>query len=175
MFYKNIPNPVSINKDISTIYIVDNFQEVCECYIDTKNLEEINNRKNSIRGKTRYFNGARQTYAVIYCKEVNREVLLHKLIMKPPDGKIIDHFDRNGLNNLESNLNIVTQSQNMLNKGLQKNNRIGHKSIRKEGKYFCINLSKKYETLDEAIRIRDKIYKVIYENDYPEMLSIINN
>ncbi|MBU5331756.1 HNH endonuclease [Anaerocolumna aminovalerica] len=131
----------------------------------------LNNRKNSIRARSRYQGDVKQTYAVIYCKEVNRDVMLHKLIKHAPKGYIIDHFDRNGLNDLESNLKIVTQSQNMLNKGLQNNNRLGVKNIRQEGKYYCINLSKKYESLKEAVDVRNKIYAVIYENDYPELLN----
>lgn len=83
---------------------------------------------------------------------------------------IIDHFDRNGLNNKKINLNKVTLSQNMLNKSTFKNNKLGEKNIRFSNGYYCINLSKKYKTLDEAKRIRDKIYNVIYENDYPELV-----
>jgi len=151
--------------------VVDNYKEVLKCFVDTKNLEMINARKNSIRARSRYKSGVRQSYAIVYCKEVNRDVMLHKLIKPAPKGYIIDHFDRNGLNDLESNLKIVTQSQNMLNKGLQNNNRLGVKNIRQEGKYYCINLSKKYESLDEAVDVRNKIYAVIYKNDYPELLN----
>lgn len=41
------------------------------------------------------------------------------------DSYWIDHIDRNKLNNTEENLRLVDQSQNMMNKGIMKNNNSG--------------------------------------------------
>lgn len=40
---------------------------------------------------------------------------MHQVIMKPEKGYVVDHLDRNGLNNCRSNLRVVSQSENILN------------------------------------------------------------
>ena len=44
-----------------------------------------------------------------------KTISLHRYLINPPKGKIIDHADRNPLNNLKSNLRICTRSQNEAN------------------------------------------------------------
>lgn len=39
-------------------------------------------------------------------------VVLHRLLIAPPDGFDVDHRDRNGLNNRRANLRVCTRSQN---------------------------------------------------------------
>jgi len=39
----------------------------------------------------------------------------HLVIGKPPAGKVVDHIDRDRLNNRSSNLRFVTQKENILN------------------------------------------------------------
>jgi len=45
----------------------------------------------------------------------NNRIRLHVAILQPPIGYEVDHIDRNGLNNLRSNLRIATVSQNRAN------------------------------------------------------------
>jgi hypothetical protein len=42
---------------------------------------------------------------------------LHREIMQPPSGLVVDHIDRNGLNNCRANLRIVTERENCWNRG----------------------------------------------------------
>jgi hypothetical protein len=42
-------------------------------------------------------------------------IRMHRVIMKAPRGKVVDHIDRNGINNCRYNLRIVTPAENRLN------------------------------------------------------------
>lgn len=50
-----------------------------------------------------------------YAKTVieGRQVYMHRLIMEEPEGMVVDHLDRNGLNNQRSNLEVVTSRENL--------------------------------------------------------------
>lgn len=55
----------------------------------------------------------------------NRQVLLHRYILKPDAHDIIDHIDRNPLNNTRENLRVTTFQTNVRNRGVQRNNTSG--------------------------------------------------
>ena len=48
-------------------------------------------------------------------REKNREVLMHRQIMQPPAGKVVDHIDGNRCNACRSNLRICTRGENQCN------------------------------------------------------------
>jgi len=56
-------------------------------------------------------------------------VRLHREIMKPPKELMIDHIDRDGLNNRRSNLRFCTNTQNQMNSCKNKNNTSGFKGV----------------------------------------------
>jgi len=59
----------------------------------------------------RLYNG----YAGRYDRE-KKVVLMHREIMKPPKGKVVDHIDGNKANNCRFNLRVCTRQENMRNK-----------------------------------------------------------
>lgn len=50
-----------------------------------------------------------------YRKARGRTIPMHRFIMNPPKGMVVDHIDGNGLNNRRCNLRICTQRQNVYN------------------------------------------------------------
>lgn len=65
------------------------------------------------------------TYAVrgIYDKGYRGMMRMHRFIMNPPRGKVIDHLNGNGLDNRRSNLRVCGESENQRNR---KVHRKGH-------------------------------------------------
>lgn len=71
-------------------------------------------------------------------------VLMHRLIMSPGSGLVIDHIDGNGLNNQRSNLRVCTHSENMRNSKGRSHSQTGVRNVRlnkKSGKYeVCVRV-----------------------------------
>ncbi len=69
---------------------------------------------------------------------------MHTYLLGNPD-RDIDHINGNGLDNRRSNLRLATESQNMANRGKQRNNTSGFKGVhwsQKHGKWkaeICCN------------------------------------
>lgn len=88
-------------------------------------------------------------------------VRLHRFIMEGCTSKYIDHINRNKLDNRKINLRPCTASQNVRNRGLNKNNTSGYKGVIrfKDGWRAQISLRYKfydlgiYATAEEAARV----------------------
>ena len=61
--------------------------------------------------------------------EDGKSLLMHRIIMKPRKGQIIDHVNRNPHDNTRSNLRVCDRSLNGMNRGKQKNNKSGYKGV----------------------------------------------
>jgi len=62
--------------------------------------------------KKKYTNYVRRKTSMKLGKE--RTVFLHRDIMNPPEGKVIDHINENGLDNRRENLQIITNMENVV-------------------------------------------------------------
>jgi len=54
-----------------------------------------------------------KTYAIR--SESGKTILMHREIMKPPKGMVVDHIDGSGVNNCRANLRNCTRRQNLCN------------------------------------------------------------
>ena len=54
---------------------------------------------------------------------------MHRQIMYPPEGLVVDHIDHNGLNNRKNNLRICTNSQNLLNRRIRPDCKSRYKGV----------------------------------------------
>jgi hypothetical protein len=95
---------------------------------------------------------------------------LHRMITNAPKGKVVDHIDRNTLNNMRSNLRVCSQSLNTLNQycvgqsGFPNVNKVGRRfrsSITFEGKHFHGGY---FDTPEEAHAKAVSMKEEIYEN-----------
>lgn len=57
------------------------------------------------------------------------KVKMHRQVMKTNDDMIIDHRDRNGLNNQKSNLRICSCGENLMNATIRSDNASGFKGV----------------------------------------------
>lgn len=60
---------------------------------------------------------------------VLRTIKLHRWLIDAPSHLMVDHIDRNTLNNRRSNLRLATIAQNNLNTGIRKDNSSGAKGV----------------------------------------------
>ena len=95
------------------------------------------------------------------------KIYLHRLIMKPDKGFVVDHKNRNTLDNRKENLNVCTVQENLRNQK-RSNNKTGYTGISNymDGKYRAqikhnykkIHLGV-FEKIEDAINARKKAEK----------------
>lgn len=89
-------------------------QETGRTLIDLEDLEIVSSHTWSIN-----------THGYARASKDNKYLGLHKLITKTGSNEIVDHINRNRLDNRKYNLRIVTRNENATNKGKQSNNKSG--------------------------------------------------
>ncbi len=89
----------------------------------------------------------------------NITILMHRLIMDAPAGVIIDHKDRNPLNNQRHNLRFANHSLNGANMGLKRNNKSGYRGVywsEERKKYQAqIQVNQKMKNLGRYLSIKE--------------------
>lgn len=77
----------------------------------------------------------RHTKELYYAHRTKPYISMHRLVLNAEKGQMIDHKDRNGLNNQKSNLRFCTMAQNQQNKKTV--NKLGFRGVKAErnGRY----------------------------------------
>ena len=81
-----------------------------------------------------YFDNAGYARRNVRLKDLNgrrttKTILMHRLVLGTPEGKETDHIDRDKLNNQINNLRVASSSENMFNKGADRDSRSGIKGV----------------------------------------------
>ena len=134
-------------------------EKVCVTYIDIDDYEKVKDFKWGLNNE------------YVATKINNHEMKLHRFIMNPPNDKVVDHINRNTLDNRKQNLRITDIRTNVINRGLQSNNTTGVTGVRLErGMYHsaisvngkCINLGWFNNIQDAIVARKQAEYKYGY-------------
>jgi hypothetical protein len=93
-----------------------------------------------------------------YVRSSRAETYLHRKIMSPPKGMVVDHINGDVLDNRRQNLRVCFHYQNIKNQKLSRNNSTGSKGVVRRGNRFeasIVSDKKRYylgtfDTLDQA-------------------------
>lgn len=98
--------------------------------VDDEDVERIMQNKWHLHRSKRHLDLGIYYFLSSACKSTGMpDMRLHRFIMNAPDGYVVDHINRDTLNCHKSNLRITTQTQNIFNRGHQKNNKSGNRGI----------------------------------------------
>ena len=99
----------------------------------------------------------------VYTQIDRKTIHLHRLIMNAKSNQIVDHINRNPLDNRVENLRFCTRSQNNMNKsgirGVSKFRDMWRARIKKGGKELHLGV---FNTFDEALKKRQDVEKVMF-------------
>lgn len=90
-------------------------------------------------------------YAETNCRATRKNLKMHRLIMQPPTGMVIDHINSDPLDNRRDNLRICTQTENARNSKHQQRTKSGLRGVywsNKDRKWTArINTGGKFRSL----------------------------
>lgn len=120
--------PITIDGDIARIPLTRGLEALVDA-ADAHLVGGVNwcacpSRKTFYAHRTVSFEGTQQ------------KVILHRLLMSPPEDMQVDHINGNGLDCRRSNMRIVTLQQNNMNRGIRVSNRSGMKGVSRQGNRF---------------------------------------
>jgi hypothetical protein len=89
--------------------------------VDDADFDELSKSNwHALYTKGRWYAARRSLFKMVY---------MHRFIMNPGKGSVIDHIDGDGLNNKRENLRTCTLAQNLMNRKKSSNNKSGFKGV----------------------------------------------
>lgn len=165
-------NEYEVSRDTTIIFVRYKVYYL-RVLIDTADLEKVKTFRGTWfagfddSGKRYYIHGKDRRGGV------NKTILLHRYIMDCPEGMVVDHIDRDSLNNRRENLRIVSPGENMQNRKIHRNNTSGVRGVswyKKTGQWRVqLSLNGKMKNLglfdhfDDAVTVA----KAAYEDHMP--------
>jgi hypothetical protein len=87
-------------------------------------------------------------------------VRMHRLILSAPANALVDHINRDGLDNRRCNLRLATNAQNVCNSRPRKG--LKYKGIHRAGKLWAATITiGSFESAEEAARQYDRVAKYV--------------
>ena len=106
------PNEIIVEGDTARIILCNRQgSRIAETIIDAKDVEQIQKHRWYMHGK-----------GYVQAQDVG---MLHRFLLDPKEGEIIDHINKDKLNNQRSNLRIATLSENGYNSKIPATNTSG--------------------------------------------------
>lgn len=146
------PNEIIEYDDYAEMVIYDkDNNEIARTMIDLEYVELVKKYKWGLTN-----------HGYVFCSSIRQQ--LHRFIMNPPEGMVVDHINHNPLDNRRDNLRICTQHENSFNSSISSNNKSGiigvhfdkernkwQAKIQVNGKTKYLG---RYNTLEEAAEAR---------------------
>lgn len=164
------PNKFEIVDDYAIVYVNNRIGEICGSFIiDLEDIEKV--------VKYKWFRkvDGRIVSNVVKDNIGKSHVRVHNIVMGHESFSkyaIVDHIDRNPLNNKKSNLRIVDAQTNTINRDIQCNNKTGVAGVvqKKDGKYVAqLKFNMKmmrfgtYSDFEEAVVERAKAEAIYFK------------
>ena len=136
-------NNYKVVGDKTVVYLEKRNGDIYETIIDTKNLKrliDLDYRWHLIWEKNiRAYYAVTHIYEMLNGKRRGKDIYLAKFLMNCPNEFEVDHINHDTLYNVESNLKIVTYSENERNrKGRNSNNKTGYRNVCQSGGYLYV-------------------------------------
>ena len=142
---------IEIKDTYAELILKDTYaNEINRTLIDIEDVDKIKAHKWFL-GKDGY----------VRCKSKDLNIKLHQYILGEKSGFIIDHINRNKLDNRKENLRYATLSQNGMNKSIQSNNTSGYVGVGfrndRNKWYSFIQVNRKHINLGVFVNLKDAI------------------
>lgn len=173
-------NKYLIIDDYVKVYAFNNVstkERLYSFFIDLEDLPKLQ----EIKGNLHIYEQEPNKYVRFWHNGHNNS--LHRYLINPPKDKLVDHIDRNGLNNRKSNLRITISNVNNRNRKISKNTKVGYNGIYIKGNKWIAEITRaghkiylgSYDNIKDALKERKRAMSFYwYRNSIIETLDKID-